>query len=93
MVINHETGHMLMSKQTLKANRNDWVDPNDPLEGTKGWKKVVDDSVAAGWSPPSQYAQTDYGEMFSECFALTATGGTTGSKDVDGYVRGVAENA
>jgi hypothetical protein len=79
----HEVGHMILLDRTMKSNKSQWANQEDPTEGTKKWVDTVNAEAKAGWKPPSTYSQTNYGEMFAECYTTIALKQTTGSKAID----------
>jgi hypothetical protein len=79
----HEVGHMIQLDRTMKTPKSEWANPEDPTEGTKKWVDTVNAEAKAGWKPPSTYSQTNYGEMFAECYTTIALKQTTGSKAID----------
>lgn len=85
-VVLHEYAHGCLSDYTLKQNKSDWIDPQDPMMGTQEWKSTVTQAAKEGWKAPSVYSKQNYAEMFAECTTAIALNQTTGNRNVDAYV-------
>ena len=66
-IMTHEIGHYKMYKYSEKfkipEGRSAW-------DGPKSWEITVQKSISSGWKAPTYYSETDYGEMFAECYSL-----------------------
>ena len=92
-IVMHEIGHQMMGEHIINnVPQDQWNSPDSPMRGDPKWKSVIHEAAVAGWQPPSEYAKTNYGEMFSECYVIKEIKGTTGNDGVDAYVQDVIDN-